>query len=65
MPELPGGEGLQEKHLETVLHVGTILGPSAHEERLVWVVDQVVEDGVRVHRLIGQVRTLLRLRIHA
>ena len=64
MPELPRGKSLQEQHFQSVLHLCTLCSTLAHKQRLVWVVDEVVEDGVAVHSLVRQQRTLLRLGIH-
>ena len=42
-----------------------MLGTTAHEQSHVGVVDEVVEDGVLVHGLVGQQRALLSMGIHA
>ena len=46
MPEFPTCEGLQEQHFEAILHIGTMLSTLSHKERLVGVVDQVIEDSM-------------------
>ena len=65
VPELPTGKSLQQEHLQAVLHIGSSRCSFLHEEGLVGIVDEVIEDGVAVHRVIGQHRTGLGLGIHA
>ena len=36
----------------------------SHEQRLIGIVDQIIENGMRVHRFVGQFRTFVCMRIH-
>ena len=61
LPDLPSGEGLEEQHLEPVLYGGAPFLALFHEERLVGVVEQVVEHVVGrqlLVRMFGQALTL-------
>lgn len=53
MPEVPACQGLKMKHLESVLYCGPLLGSTAHEGSLEWIVHEVVEQVVCSHGFVG------------
>lgn len=65
MPEVPRCKGLQKQHFQTVLYGGSLLFAFLHEEGLVRVVDEIVEQGVAVHSLVGKFGTFVCMWIHS
>ena len=65
IPELPAGKSLEQEHLQSVFHHSATLFAFLHKQRLVRIVDEVVEKRVVVHGIVWEIRTLISMRIHA
>ena len=65
IPELPAGKSLKQEHLQSVFHYGTVYSTFFHKQRLVWIVDQIIEKRMVVHGIVWEIRTLISMRIHA
>ena len=65
LPDLPSGEGLEEQHLESVLYGGAPFLALFHEERLIGIVEQVVEHVVGRQLLVRDVRAGVDVGEHA
>ena len=65
IPELPAGDGLEVKHLQTVLDRSTLRSAFLHEECVLGIIDAVEEEVLRSEKLVGNGRGGIHLGEHA
>ena len=65
LPDIPCGKSLKEEHFEAVFDFSPCIGAALHECRNVGVVEQVVAEMVGGKEVVGNIRTVVDIGVHA